>query len=334
MTALGPLVERHVPAHPTGTRSTIVACEGSVVRIVRRLRKNEPRITWTPSATSVNPIAVAYSWESAPKPPTAQLTKIASSVTMPARSRIPPPARPCSRRSRPWARSISASVSPRCGGGEGAREDPELHDLHPEQDREHAEEERVDLPGAAEDRHGAGCERERADHAEQEQRQAGHEVQPARAVQEHELHVAPGVAEAVELRLADARVVVDRDLAHAELAAVGLEDHLRRELHPGRVEVERRERVAPHRAHPAVGVRDLHAEEDVQEAGQDRVADVAVEPRHRLAVDRPLEARAHHEVVARRRGARRTARARPSDRSRRRRPSRCTSPRATASPAR
>ena len=32
--------------------------------------------------------------------------------------------------------------------------------------------------------------------------------------------------------------------------------------------------------------------------GQDRVADVAVQPRHRLAVDRPFEARAHHEVVA------------------------------------
>ena len=53
-----------------------------------------------------------------------------------------------------------------------------------------------------------------------------------------------------------------------------------------------------HGAHPAVRVGDLHAEEDVQEAGEDRVADVAVEPRHRLAVDRPLEAGAHHEVVA------------------------------------
>ena len=44
--------------------------------------------------------------------------------------------------------------------------------------------------------------------------------------------MAPRVAEAVELRLADARVVVDRDLADPQLAAECLEDHLRRELHP------------------------------------------------------------------------------------------------------
>ncbi len=112
------------------------------------------------------------------------------------------------------------------------------------------------------------------------------------------MHVAPCVAEAVQLRLADAWVVVDRDLADPQLAPEGLEDHLGGELHPGRVEVEGLEGVAPHRAHAAVGVGDLHAEEDVEEAGEDRVADVPVEPRHRLAVDRPLEARAHDEVVA------------------------------------
>ena len=61
MTALWPLVQRDVPVHQAGMRSTIVEREGSVVRIVRRLRKNDPRITCTPSATSVNPIAVAYS---------------------------------------------------------------------------------------------------------------------------------------------------------------------------------------------------------------------------------------------------------------------------------
>ena len=126
----------------------------------------------------------------------------------------------------------------------------------------------------------------------------GHQVEPARAVQEHEADVPPGVAEAVELRLADARVVVDRDLAHGQPAAVRLEDHLRGELHPGRVEVERRQRVAADRSHAAVRVGDLHAEEDVEHARQDRVADEAVEERHRVAVDRPLEARADDEVVS------------------------------------
>ena len=107
----------------------------------------------------------------------------------------------------------------------------------------------------------------------------------------------PRVAEAVQLRLADPGVVVDRDLAHAELAPERLEDHLRGELHPGRVQIEGRERVLADGAHPAVRVGDLDAEEDVQQARQDRVADMTVEPRHRLAVDGPLEARSHHEVV-------------------------------------
>ena len=126
----------------------------------------------------------------------------------------------------------------------------------------------------------------------------GNEVQPARAVQEHEADVAPGITEAVQLRLADPRVVVDRHLAHGEPAAVRLEDHLRRELHPGRVEVEYRKRLAADRAHPAVRVGDLHAEEHVEHASEDRVADEAVEERHRVAVDRSLEAGADHEVVA------------------------------------
>ena len=126
----------------------------------------------------------------------------------------------------------------------------------------------------------------------------GQEVQPARAVQEHEADVAPGVAEAVELRLADARVVVDRHLADGESAAVRLEHHLGGELHPGRVEVERGQRVAADRAHPAVRVGHLHAEEDVEHPGEDRVADEAVQERHRVAVDRALEARADDEVVA------------------------------------
>ena len=210
----------------------------------------------------------------------------------------PPSSRPCSSRSRAAGPLDEGVRLAEMDGGERAGEDPELHDLHPEQDREHEQEERVDLPGAAEDRHRACREHERAEHPEHEQDQPGDEVEPARAVEQHELHVAPRVAEAVQLRLADARVVVDRDLAHAELAAERLEHHLRGELHPGRVQVERRERVAAHRPHAAVRVGDLDAEEDVQEPGEDRVADVAVEPRHRLAVDRPLEPRAHDEVVA------------------------------------
>ena len=44
--------------------------------MVSRPRKKEPSITWVPTATRVKPIAVAYSWESGPKPSIAQATKI------------------------------------------------------------------------------------------------------------------------------------------------------------------------------------------------------------------------------------------------------------------
>ena len=179
------------------------------------------------------------------------------------------------------------------------REDAELDHLRADQRERDEPEHRVDLPRAAEDVHGPGREHEHPDDAEQQHRRARDEVQPARAVQEHEADVPPGVAEAVQLRLADARVVVDRDLADRQPAAVRLEDHLGGELHPRRVEVELRQGVAADRAHPAVRVGDLHAEEEVQHPREDRVADEAVQERHRVAVDRPLEARADHEVVAR-----------------------------------
>ncbi len=66
---------------------------------------------------------------------------------------------------------------------------------------------------------------------------------------------------------------------------------------PGRAQVEPRQHVAPQRAHAAVGVADAGAEEDVEDAGQDRVADVAVQPRHRARVD-VVHPVAHHELGA------------------------------------
>ena len=138
---------------------------------------------------------------------------------------------------------------------------------------------------------------EHSDDAEEEQCRARIEVEPARAVQQHEADVPPRVPEAVELRFADSRVVVDRDLADRESTAICLEDHLGRELHPCGVEVESGEGVLAHGAHAAVRVRHLDAEEEVQHPGEDRISDEAVEERHRIAVDRPLEPRADDEVV-------------------------------------
>ena len=64
------------------------------------------------------------------------------------------------------------------------------------------------------------------------------------------------------------------------------------------MKVELRRGVLADSAHPAVGVRDLDAEEEVEHPGQDRVPDEAVEKRHGVAVDRSLEAGAHDQVVA------------------------------------
>ena len=97
----------------------------------------------------------------------------------------------------------------------GPREHAELDDLRADQRHRDEPEHRVDLPRVAEEVDRAGREHDHADEPEQEQDASRHEVEPARAVQEHEADVAPGVPEAVQLRLADARVVVDRDLADA-----------------------------------------------------------------------------------------------------------------------
>ena len=84
----------------------------------------------------------------------------------------------------------------------------------------------MDLPRPAEDIHGTAGEDEHAGNAEEKEQEAGHEVEPARAVQEHEADMSPRVGEAAQLRLALAREVVDRDLAHREPAPEGLEHHL------------------------------------------------------------------------------------------------------------
>ena len=66
---------------------------------------------------------------------------------------------------------------------------------------------------------------------------------------------------------------------------------------PGRAQVQPRQHVAAQRAHAAVRVADAGAEEDVEDAGQDRVADVAVQPRHRARVD-VVHPVAHDELGA------------------------------------
>ena len=125
----------------------------------------------------------------------------------------------------------------------------------------------------------------------------GIDEQVRRRVDEQEAQVAPAVAEARELGGAAARVVVDRQLADVQVRLGGADHHLGGELHAGGAEVELGQPVAAEGAHAAVGVAHAGLEEEVQRAGEDRVADVAVQPRHGAGLD-AVHAVAHHEVGA------------------------------------
>ena len=130
-----------------------------------------------------------------------------------------------------------------------------------------------------------------------EQRHARHDEQVRRAVDEQEAQVPPAVAPARELRRAAARHVGDRKLADVELLLRRADDHLGGELHAGGAQVERGQDVAPEAAHAAVRVADAGAEEEVQRAAEQRVADVAVDPVHRAGLD-VVHPVAHDELRA------------------------------------
>ena len=166
----------------------------------------------------------------------------------------------------------------------GVRAEPEREHLRAHDHQQRAADQRVDAPRTAEQFEPAADDRgdERAEAGEQ---QPGDDEEVRRAVHQQEAQVPPAVAEARELRFAAARVVGDRDLGDLEVLLGGAHDHLRGELHPGRAEVEPLQRVAAQRAHAAVRVLDAGLEEEVEDAGEDRVADVAVKPRHGARLD-------------------------------------------------
>ena len=181
-------------------------------------------------------------------------------------------------------------------GAVGVRAQPEGEDLRADDREQRAADQGVDVPAAAEevdlreDEH-ADERAERGEHGPRQDEEVG------RAVHQQEAQVAPPVAEARELRLAAARVVLDLDLGDLEVLLGGADHHLGGELHPGRAQVELVEHVAAQRAHAAVGVAHAGAEEEVEQPGQQRVADVAVQPRHRSRLDVP-HAVAHHQLGA------------------------------------
>jgi len=79
----------------------------------------------------------------------------------------------------------------------------------------------------------------------------------------------------------------------------GLDDHFAREFHARAGQPELQEGVLADRAQTRMGVGNARPEEEVEDSGEDRVADVAVFPGHCPWRNASLEARAHAELGAR-----------------------------------
>ena len=111
--------------------------------------------------------------------------------------------------------------------------------------------------------------------AQSGQRGTRDDKQMCRAVDEQEAQVAPAIAERGQLALPSARVVLDWQLSNPQVLLRSPDDHLRRELHPGRTQVQALQDLTAHAAHAAVGVADAGAIEQIQEPCQQRIADIA-----------------------------------------------------------
>ncbi len=107
----------------------------------------------------------------------------------------------------------------------------------------------------------------------------------------------PPVAQRIELRLAKALSVRDRDVRHLQPAPRRLQDHLRRQLHAVGAEVQSVERVTRERPQPALAVADPEPGEQLQQERDRGRAHVAVAPRHGARRDAPGEAVADRHVV-------------------------------------
>src|SRR5260221_897893 len=112
--------------------------------------------------------------------------------------------------------------------------------------------------------------------------------------------MAPAVAPAPQVWRASAgiRVQGGRHFSDAPASEGRLHYHLACELHPRRARAEGEQRLPVEAAQPAVEVAHRRAEEKAPDETQHRIAEVAMQRRHRAPEDAALEAIAHHERIA------------------------------------
>ena len=169
----------------------------------------------------------------------------------------------------------------------------------PRQDHDGRTEHGVDVEGRRADLAGSRVEPREEPRAEEDEEEPRPEVEPPGRVHQEEAEVPPAVPPGAQVRRPRPAVLAerDRDLADAKAEEGRLDDHLARELHPGRPEADAVDRLLPEAADAAVEVRDRDAEEEASEEGEDGVPEPAVKKRHGARLDPALEARAHDEVV-------------------------------------
>ena len=126
------------------------------------------------------------------------------------------------------------------------------------------------------------------------------EEQPARAVQQHEAQMPPGVAPAAQVRRTAPAIRRERrrHLGDTHLEQRGLDDHLAGKLHPGGVQVHPLDGGLAEAAQAAVEITHGRAEKQPSDARQHRVAQVPVQGRHGARLNAAPEAVAHHQVAA------------------------------------
>ena len=149
------------------------------------------------------------------------------------------------------------------GDGEDLGGDAEEDELEAEENGGGHVGERVDAEVDVAER--ALCGQQPGHHAEADdhEREAGVEEEPARRIHQQEAEVAPAVAPGFEVRRAAAAILLERggDLGHLLAEQRGFDDHLAGELHAGGAEGEALVGVFAEGADAAVEVADGRVEE-------------------------------------------------------------------------